>query len=242
MPGEWRVASSLNTLLNQINAAYPNRSKAADGSIGDAAHAASVSDHNPDSRGVVRARDFTHDPAHGFDAHLMADRIVASRDPRIKYVISRGRIASATVNPWVWRKYTGENQHNHHAHVSVVADSRADNTKPWRITGSPASPLPNLSDGGGKLLTEDGILDAGTVKVLQIFLGVKPDGVWGPESKKAMQRWLKVTPDGVVGPVTNRALNVKVSRPDLGATWTRTTTRALEQYLNRGLRAGTFKI
>lgn len=130
----WRVARSLETLLAQINAAYPNRSKAADGSIGDTAHAASVSDHNPDAAGVVRARDYTHDPAHGFDAHAMADHLVASRDPRIKYVISRGRIASSTIAPWQWRTYTGSNRHDHHAHVSVVPDARADNTRPWTIT------------------------------------------------------------------------------------------------------------
>jgi hypothetical protein len=239
MPGEWRVASSLNTLLNQINAAHPNRSKAADGSIGDAAHAASVSDHNPDARGVVRARDYTHDPAHGFDAHAMADRIVASHDPRIKYVISRGRIASATVNPWQWRKYTGENPHNHHAHVSVVADSRADNTRPWHISSAPASSVPNL--GGGKYLTVDGIFDTGTCKVLQKYLGVKPTGVWDATTRKAMQRWVGATPDGIVGPDTCRRLNVKVGRPDLGRTWTRDTTRALEAYINRRIRNGTFK-
>lgn len=137
MGGPWRVAKSLNVLLEQINAAYPNRSKVADGSIGDAAHAASVSDHNPDQYGVVRARDYTHDPAHGFDAHAMADALIASRDPRIKYVISRGRIASATISPWAWRTYTGTNRHDHHAHVSVVPDSRADNTNPWTITTAP---------------------------------------------------------------------------------------------------------
>lgn len=134
MGASWRVAKSLDTLLAQINAAYPDRSKVADGSIGDAAHAASVSDHNPDQNGVVRARDYTHDPEHGFDAHAMADRLIDSHDPRIKYVISRGRIASATIAPWTWRTYTGTNPHDHHAHVSVVADARADSTSPWTIT------------------------------------------------------------------------------------------------------------
>lgn len=133
MAGSWRVARSLDALLAQINAAYPNRSKAADGSIGDAAHAASVSDHNPDAHGVVRARDYTHDPAHGFDAHAMADALIASHDPRIAYVISRGRIASSTISPWKWRTYTGSNRHDHHAHVSVVSDSRADDTRAWKI-------------------------------------------------------------------------------------------------------------
>jgi len=156
MGASWRVAKSLDKLLDQINTAYPNRSKVADGSIGDAAHAASVSDHNPDQYGVVRARDYTHDPAHGFDAHAMADRLVASRDPRIKYVISRGRIASSTVSPWVWRTYTGENRHDHHAHVSVVADSRADNTNPWTITTpAPVKDDLDMTPAERKALIED---------------------------------------------------------------------------------------
>ena len=154
MGGPWRVAKSLDTLLAQINAAYPNRSKVADGAIGDAAHAASVSDHNPDQYGVVRARDYTHDPARGFDAHAMADRIVASRDPRIKYVISRGRIASSTISPWVWRPYDGSNRHDHHAHVSVVPDARADSTKPWTITAAVKDDL-DMTPAERKALIDD---------------------------------------------------------------------------------------
>jgi hypothetical protein len=43
----WRVARSLEVLLGQFNAACPGRSKASDGSIGDAAHATRDSDHKP---------------------------------------------------------------------------------------------------------------------------------------------------------------------------------------------------
>ena len=57
----WRLARSLETLRAQINALSPNRSKASDGTIGDAAHSARTSDHNPDGGGVVRALDLTHD-------------------------------------------------------------------------------------------------------------------------------------------------------------------------------------
>ena len=63
----------------EINAAAPNRNKASDGSIGGADHSASTSDHNPcDCHDKVCARDFTHDPAGGFDsyhfAHWLAER------------------------------------------------------------------------------------------------------------------------------------------------------------------------
>ncbi|HKV33547.1 MAG TPA: hypothetical protein VJP89_04485, partial [Pyrinomonadaceae bacterium] len=59
----WRVAKSLLRLREQINELAPNRSKASDGTIGDAAHASRKSDHNPwvkdGSIGVVTAMDIT---------------------------------------------------------------------------------------------------------------------------------------------------------------------------------------
>ena len=70
-PIQWRVAQSLETLRFQLNAMAPGRSKASDGGIGDTDHQNRNSDHNPwvldGSRGVVTARDFTHDPAGGCD-------------------------------------------------------------------------------------------------------------------------------------------------------------------------------
>jgi hypothetical protein len=125
----WRVANSLNLLLSQINEIAPNRSKISDGSIGDPAHSSRVSDHNPDANGVVRARDFTHDPANGFDCTWLANQLVTSRDPRIKYIIWNDSI-------WQWngwREYDGTNPHTKHLHLSVVADDRADSLTPWEV-------------------------------------------------------------------------------------------------------------
>ena len=47
MAAAWIVAPSLDALLAQLNALAPGRSRASDGSIGDAAHAARTSNHNP---------------------------------------------------------------------------------------------------------------------------------------------------------------------------------------------------
>lgn len=127
----WRVAQSLLVLRDQVDAMYPARSRSSDGTIGDAAHAGTTSDHNPDSGGVVRAMDLTHDPAHGADMGRLAEALRVSRDPRIKYVIFSRRIFSATASPWTWRTYTGSNPHDHHMHVSVVGDDRADSTTRW---------------------------------------------------------------------------------------------------------------
>jgi hypothetical protein len=69
----WRVARALDVLLAEINAMAPARSKTADGGFGDANHSSRTSDHNPNPQGVVCARDFTHDPAHGCDAGEIAE-------------------------------------------------------------------------------------------------------------------------------------------------------------------------
>src|SRR5262245_33953750 len=45
--GAWRVAQCLLTLLGQVDELAPKRSRRCDGTIGDAAHAARTSDHNP---------------------------------------------------------------------------------------------------------------------------------------------------------------------------------------------------
>lgn len=146
----WRVAKSLETLRNQINQKYPNRSKVSDGSIGDAAHAASASDHNPNKNGVVCAIDITHDPANGFDAHALAERIRTHRHPNLRYVISNSRIAGWWTN-WEWQPGVG---HTKHIHVSVgtldVYDGqtydRYDDTTPWDINvDGIVTNVPNLN-------------------------------------------------------------------------------------------------
>lgn len=142
----WRLAKSLDKLRQQVNAAAPNRRKSSDGTIGDAAHRSRPSDHNPDSKGVVRALDITHDPMNGMDAGKLAEALRVSRDPRIKYIISNRRIASSQAvhgeAAWVWRHYSGANPHDKHCHISVVSDARADDTRAWQIDGGVATQAP----------------------------------------------------------------------------------------------------
>jgi hypothetical protein len=136
----WRVARSLDQLLAQLNALAPNRSKASDGSIGDAAHQAqgSASDHNAwfvlSGQELVTARDFTHDPDGGLDCNKLAAALTASRDPRIKYIIWQGRICDsrAQFNPWTWQPSSG---HYQHLHLSVMANASADDPRPWSLPG-----------------------------------------------------------------------------------------------------------
>lgn len=134
----WRLAKGLEKLRDQVNAAAPGRDKSSDGTKGDAAHAARKSDHNPDSKGVVRALDITHDPKGGCDAGVLAEAVRVSRDPRITFIISNRRIASSIAihgeAAWAWRHYGGENAHDKHCHFSVVDDDDiSDGVQPWSI-------------------------------------------------------------------------------------------------------------
>lgn len=159
VPSPWRAVRSLLVLRDQVDALWPNRNKGADGTVGDAAHD-TTSDHYPHKVAalgagyVVTALDITNDPSHGLWADVLADSILASRDPRIKYIISHKRIAS---NPayshasehWAWRDYDGSDPHINHMHLSVRDIVIADSTTPWALTtGTP-------SGGGGTVATLD---------------------------------------------------------------------------------------
>lgn len=132
----WRMAKSLEKLREQINAKWPKRDKSSDGGIGDTAHSSRASDHNPNDAGVVCARDFDSDLAVGFDGSDLADKLLASRDKRIKYIISEGRICSGIggPSPWVWRPYSGANAHRHHMHISVRSPAAFyDDASDWKL-------------------------------------------------------------------------------------------------------------
>jgi len=137
----WRAAKSLLKLKAQIDALAPNRSRATDGLIGDEAHSARKSDHNPNAAGVVCAMDITHDPAGGVDCNELAAALVGSRDPRIKYVIWDRRISNPDVQAWAWRRYDGTNPHTVHLHISVKA-ALADGDSPWLLTAMARPPAP----------------------------------------------------------------------------------------------------
>jgi hypothetical protein len=207
----WRLAKSLETLRKQVNEAFPNRSKSSDGSIGNAEHSARTSDHNPDTDGVVKAVDITHDPAHRLNSQHLNDVLIASRDPRIKYLISNRKITSGNdgPSPWVPREYTGSNPHDHHVHISVKKAAKYfDDTRLWSLDGVEAPPAPakpyvappatlRIGDGGE------------AVKRLQSLLKVTTDGDFGAKTRdavKAFQASHKLTADGVVGPQTWAAL------------------------------------
>lgn len=206
----WRVAKSLEVLRSQINQAYPNRSKSSDGTIGNAEHASRSSDHNPwvqdGGQGVVTALDITHDPAHGIDSYVLAERLRQSHDHRIKFIISNKRIASSdAVNgeaAWVWRPYHGANPHDHHFHVSVKSTkSLYDDISVWKFGAVEA-------------------VIVGDVRWLQQSLntlGAKPklavDGFVGPLTRAALKSFQQnagIVGEQSAGPLTTAAIETSL--------------------------------
>lgn len=129
----WELAPALKALISDVNQEWPNRSKDLDGTIGDAAHAARKSEHNPNREpgddvpdGYVTAADIT---AEGIDTGRLIDVLI--RDPRVWYVIHKGRIYSRTYG-FANRAYTGSNPHTGHIHVSLVQTRKAcDDQSDW---------------------------------------------------------------------------------------------------------------
>lgn len=209
----WKVAESLDRLLTQLNAFAPNRSKVADGGIGDAAHASRNSDHNPwyvlDGQPLVTARDFTHDPAGGLNCDQLAAALQRGRDSRVKYVIWDRRIMSGAAGPaaWTWRPYSGPDPHTGHVHLSVVADRRCRDGSPWMLPGM-------TSSGGAPAASKRPTIRRGSVgpdvELLQRFLGVAHlgddgYGTFGPKTEAAVRRYQQMrglTVDGICGSET----------------------------------------
>ena len=120
--------------LRDATARWANRSRASDGIMGDARHQKKKSDHN-----LGNAFDLTHDPKNGVDCAILSRLVL--KDKRVTYVIYNREIYSKALAAEGWRKYTGDNPHTKHMHVSVKASLRTDNTTPW--LWSPGQPDPS---------------------------------------------------------------------------------------------------
>lgn len=118
-----RLALSLRRLGDEVDARWPDRSRASDGWIGDQAHRQRFSDHNPDRHGVVHAIDIT-------SAGIDVDELVAAAiaHPATHYVISRGQIWQR-INHWQPREYEGTDPHRSHVHVSLMLTTAAERNR-----------------------------------------------------------------------------------------------------------------
>jgi len=139
----WRLAPCLGLLFKEADARKPSRSHAADGTIGNAEHAARTSDHNP-ADGWVCAGDIDDDnDSEELGVDLLIAHLVATRDDRVKQIIGNRTTWKAYdsrgVPAWTPQPYTGPNAHDHHRHISVWNTPEARNDlSPWWPTVKPA--------------------------------------------------------------------------------------------------------
>jgi hypothetical protein len=184
---DWHVNEGLAPLIGQFKAAHPG---IVIGTIGDAAHQHEHSDHNPNAAGRVNAADimlgssFTEADANALIPFL-------TRDPRTHYVIHDRWIWESETGRW--RRYTGDDPHTNHIHLSVK-DSAHTDPRPWTITFNRKAPtmklevaLPMLREG------DDDATLAGPYMILRIqrIVGVSADGQWGPQTTAGIASWCK---------------------------------------------------
>ena len=210
------LVPTLATLRAEFNSAFPGRSKSHDGWIGDAAHAKTKSDHNPDEKGRVRAVDLTAEGARGASLAEVAIATLKRRGQQ-GYVIHNGRIANPDVRGGAWRRYSGSNPHTRHVHVS--AHTQLTSSARWGVVR--LTP-PRVS----------GILDRNTIALLQALVGARVDGVMGEETIGKLQALVGVEADGLMGPVTARAVEKYLAAPvEQIPGWYPGLIRALQRHL-----------
>jgi hypothetical protein len=191
-------APVLKRLKAALDARWPNRDRTLDGWIGDAAHQARTSDHNPDRiTGVVRARDIDKDGVH-------RPTVLASllSHPSTAYVVWNHRIFRYA-DRFYPRHYDGSNPHTDHFHESIKATKLAETSvKPWVLI--PGFKWRELRVG----------MTGEEVRQLQAYLvayeiPLRLDTTFGVKTLAAVKLFQKrhgLQVDGLVGPKTQRAL------------------------------------
>lgn len=151
----WVLIPCLKTLFAEFNRIAPGRDHASDGSIGDAAHAGEVSDHNPDETGSVPIHDADKvNEVHAIDVdnnlresdltmekcvQFLLGRCRSGAEKRLRYIIYNRRIWSAS-SGWVQKTYTGASAHTEHAHFSASYTSNLEaSTASWHLEDIPVA-------------------------------------------------------------------------------------------------------
>jgi len=203
----WYVPVSLLVLRKELDDRWPDRDRRSDGTIGDADHAARKSDHNPDRRGCIHARDIDAD-----GVHVPTVLAALMLHPSTSYVIHNRR-TWARWDLYRPRRYIGSNPHKAHIHESIQYSSSAESSLVrWSpitmAVGSPTVP-PTIAKGS---------LAAVTVRYAQALLNGQGsslvlDGDFGIRTlaeTRVFQTWAKISVDGIIGPVTWSRLTTMV--------------------------------
>lgn len=194
----WHLAPTLQNLFDETDLLFPDRRTISDGSIGDAAHQARFSDHNPGVDQIVSAGDLTDDNASGCDVRLLVDHLVETKDERVKYLIHEGMIVKSYGEfAWIWRDYDGPNGHFLHAHISVLDDQLYAKGTWWPPKADDPAPKRKAGDMAGTIYA---VTDVGSSFVIM------PDG---PQRISEAQFW-ELAPSMTVVPMVNSTFTTLV--------------------------------
>jgi hypothetical protein len=169
---DWILIPCLKVLFAEFDRIAPSRDHASDGSVGNAAHQAEVSDHNPDETGSVPIHDADHlNEVHAIDVDdtlrepdLTMEKVVqfllgrcrSGAEKRLRYLIYNRRIWSAS-SGWVQKTYTGASPHTEHAHFSASYETKLEaSTASWHLEDLVAIDISDVR----KIWTTDGIVAA----------------------------------------------------------------------------------
>lgn len=152
----WILIAAAKSLFAAFDELAPDRDHASDGSVGNAAHAAEVSDHNPDETGSVPIHDADHiNEVHAIDVdsdlrvpgltmesvvQFVLGRCRSGAEKRLRYIIYDRRIWEAD-NGWRQRVYTGTaDPHINHAHFSFSYVTPLEaSTVSWHLEDIPVA-------------------------------------------------------------------------------------------------------
>jgi hypothetical protein len=191
----WRLTNGLQNLRNQVNETFPGRDRSSDGSIGDTAHQARTSGHNPDdtpgarpawsddpdSTPEVRAWDCDAGLGSDVTAQALVDHIrrLPGVGRAIRYIIFNRKIYHAE-RGFEPETYGGDNPHTLHIHFEGA----------WSQAGDESGfdyRLRDLTAGGDDdmLLVKKGNTSE-QVKAWQFLLRklgytITTDGIYGPQ-------------------------------------------------------------
>ena len=211
-------------LRAQMDERFPKRDTASDGWVGDSAHAARHSDHNPDARGWVHALDLDHHfGAPGDDERFLTqllDYVRAGRDNGVvSYIVHDDRLAQASTN-WRWEKNPSL-EHHEHIHISFTRAAEHHGERfdlpifrtyapgEWdRVVPSYKRILAASED--ASIMSQDTYRLACRLKALGAYTGTPALGSQGyPRQAVAVwqrQHGYQVSPAGQYGPMAHKLL------------------------------------